>query len=246
MTSKIHNQSQSCENRKLCDWVLVKTCPGPSWTQPRRWRWHILLPAMAWLTFFSFMFYVRSWPTCSPLTSIHIISHNCHSPSLLLDSGKHPWPPASMFSELLNPPPPSFHSAVSQSQPSDHMLCAVSAAERCSYLLGAHTLGPSWMTGILVTSLAALVGMRGCFRTERHALLLCHSSGRLQACRPRGTRLHNVFILLKGTTHQNAWKDSAVPSETRGINETLISFLIEPLLIYSESLKNLGQTLCNP
>lgn len=54
--------------------------PGPSWTQPRQWRWHILLPAMAWLTSFSFMFYVRSWPTSSPLTSIHIISHNCHSP----------------------------------------------------------------------------------------------------------------------------------------------------------------------
>lgn len=205
---------------------------------------------MAWLTSFSFMFYVRSWPTCSPLTSIHIIPHNCHSPPCFWTVESTPDPLQVCFQSCwtphIRPPPPSFHSAASQSQPSDHMLCAVSAAERCSYLLGAYTLGPGWMTGILVTSLAALVGMRGCFRTERHALLLCHLSGRLQACRPCGTRLQNVFTPLKGTAHRNPWKDFAVPSGTRGINETLISFLIEPLLIYSESLKNLGQTLRNP
>lgn len=71
-------------------------------------------------------------------------------------------------------------------------------------------------------------GMCVCFRTERRGLLLCHLSGRLQACRPRGTRPRNVFTPPKGTTRRNAWKDFAVPTGTRRINETLISFLIEP------------------
>lgn len=90
------------------------------------------------------------------------------------------------------------------------------------------------------------VGMRSCFRTERHALLLCHASGRLQACHPWGTRLQNLFTPLKGSLMpgKECLKGPCSTQWIRGINETLISFPIEPCWSIPCRSK-MYATLCN-
>lgn len=210
-----------------------------------RWPdWRLFFCQCSTNSHFSATLYVHLRPTCSPLTSTHINSHNCHSPSLLLGCGKHPLPPASTLSVLLNTtrrdPPPPFFSTELLANASHEITCYVQSQQlRDAAICWGHTgrdevewlafWWPLWQP---------TDGMRVCFRTECCGLLLCHLSGRLQACGPWGRRPRNVFTPPKGTTRRNAWKDLAK------WDFNLISDWA--LLFNSGSLVNLGRDLRKP
>lgn len=85
------------------------------------------------------------------------------------------------------------------SQPSDHMLCAASAADERSYLLGAHMLGPEWIAGILVTSQDAS-GLPGWKAVLGEGVMACCCVILLgQACCLRGRILLKVLAPLMDT-----------------------------------------------
>lgn len=151
MVWKIHNESKRCENGKLCDLKHALGCLGISHGRRNRTSYFLRWPDS----------YVHSWPTCSPLTSTHINSHSCHFPPRF-------WTVEST---------PTSHRAVSQSQPSDHMLCAVSAAERCSYLLGERWLN-DWHSGDLSGSRPL-----GCAAVLGQSVTPCCCVMRLVGCR---------------------------------------------------------------
>lgn len=92
----------------------------------------------------------------------------------------------------------SFHGAAGQSQPSDHMLSAASAAEERSYLLGAHMLRlemNDWHSGDL-PGWQWPGGVEDCFRMGCHGLLQRHSS--VAGVLSPGQKAAKYFHILKG------------------------------------------------
>lgn len=220
---------------------------------------------MTWLTCFFFFcqcstnshfsdtLYVHLWPTCPSLTSTHINSHSCQSPLCFwtVESTHCPlqvrfqrcWMP---HIEIL-PTLPSFPQCCRPaSAVRSHAMCSLSSREMQLFAGGTHarTRLNDWHSGDLSGSRPM-----GCASLLGQSVAACCCVIRLVGGRhvvPGCTRPQNVFTPAKGNyaleclkgTHSTHWNQG----NTWDFN--LISDWA--LLVNSQSLINLGQTLCNP
>lgn len=147
-------------------------------------RWMCFFCQCSTNSLFSVTLNVHLWPTCSPLTSTHINSHNCHSPPCFWTVESTPCPLQIRFQCCWTPHIailPPFFSTELLAKASHQITCYVQSQQpRDAAICWGHTRRdqvewlafwwPLWQP---------TDGMRVCFRTECRGLLLCHSSGRL-------------------------------------------------------------------